>query len=100
VRVKEKSFEAGLAATFPIEIARFYAVPFYDWKRHWRAMMHRCIALAAQPGKDVTWLGVWEHNQRAINFYTAFGFKKFGEHGFLLGDNVQRDWLMHRVVGL
>ncbi len=98
VRLKENSFEEGLAAENPVEIARFYAMPTMIGKGVGRAMMQHCLALAAQLGKDVIWLGVWEKNQRGIDFYTAFGFEKFGEHGFLLGNDLQNDWLMKRAI--
>ena len=96
VRLNENSFEVGSDAQNPIEIARFYAMPSQIGKGVGKAMMHHCIALGADMGKDVIWLGVWEHNQRAIDFYSSFGFEKFGEHGFLLGDDLQNDWLMKK----
>ncbi len=98
VRLKVNSFEVGLEAENPLEIARFYAMPTMIGKGIGMAMMQHCIALAAQMGKDVIWLGVWEKNQRAIDFYTSFGFEKFGEHGFLLGNDLQNDWLMKRSI--
>ena len=98
VRLKQGSFEDGLDAENPIEIARFYAVPTMIGKGVGKAMMLRCIALAAEQKHDYIWLGVWEKNQRAIHFYTAFGFSKFGEHGFWVGNDLQTDWLMRRSI--
>jgi ribosomal protein S18 acetylase RimI-like enzyme len=48
--------------------------------------------------KDNIWLGVWEHNHQAIKFYTTWGFEKFGDHLFLLGDDPQTDWLMKKEL--
>ncbi len=98
VRLKENSFEEGLVAENPVEIARFYAMPTMIGKGIGKAMMQHCLVLAAQMGKDVIWLGVWEKNQRGIDFYTSFGFEKFGEHGFLLGNDLQNDWLMKKGI--
>ena len=56
--------------------------------------MDECIAIAKAKNRDYIWLGVWERNFKAIKFYERFGFKKFGEHEFVLGDDVQTDWLM------
>jgi ribosomal protein S18 acetylase RimI-like enzyme len=39
---------------------------------------------------------VWEKNERAIRFYTAWGFEKVGEHDFTLGKDVQHDWIMEK----
>ncbi|MEO7312973.1 MAG: GNAT family N-acetyltransferase [Chitinophagaceae bacterium] len=96
VRLKENSFEGGLKAVKPIEIARFYAMPAMIGKGIGKAMMQYCIEMAELLQFDVIWLGVWERNVRAIDFYTAFGFKKFGEHGFLVGNDLQNDYLMSR----
>jgi ribosomal protein S18 acetylase RimI-like enzyme len=41
---------------------------------------------------------VWEHNQRAIDFYTRWGFEKFGDIDFLLGNDLQNDWMMQRPL--
>ena len=41
---------------------------------------------------------MWEKNQRAIDFYKAFGFEKFDETRFLLGKDIQNDWLMKKVL--
>ena len=56
--------------------------------------MKKCLDLASDLKKEVVWLGVWEHNQRAIEFYKKWGFEKFGTHIFQLGDDPQKDWLM------
>jgi ribosomal protein S18 acetylase RimI-like enzyme len=44
------------------------------------------------------WLGVWEHNQKAINFYERNGFVTFGSHNFMLGNDKQTDLLMRRSI--
>jgi len=44
------------------------------------------------------WLGVWEENQRAINFYKRNGFKEFGKHSFIVGDDEQTDLMMKLLI--
>lgn len=45
-------------------------------------------------GCDWAWLGGWERNFKAQIFYDKYGFEKFAEHNFLVGDGkVDRDWL-------
>ena len=82
-----------------IEIARIYAVQDSIGKGVGSALMQHCIGIAKERGKQVIWLGVWEKNQRAIDFYIKWGFEKFGEHPFMLGNDAQTDWLMKLVVG-
>lgn len=81
-----------------IEIARIYALQNSIGKGVGRALMDRCITIAGERNKQVIWLGVWEKNQRAIDFYIKWGFEKFGEHVFMLGDDPQTDWLMKKVI--
>lgn len=80
-----------------IEICRFYARKQMIGKGIGKAMMLHAIQYAQTNNCKTIWLGVWEHNKRAINFYSSFGFLKFSEHDFILGTDVQRDWLMRRV---
>lgn len=81
-----------------IEIGRIYAAQKTIGKGVGKALMQQCLQIAAEKGRELVWLGVWEHNQRAINFYTKFGFEKFGQHDFVLGNDVQTDWLMKKKV--
>jgi ribosomal protein S18 acetylase RimI-like enzyme len=81
-----------------IEIARIYALAAAIGKGVGKALMQASIALARSLGKHTIWLGVWEHNLRAIQFYTAWGFEKVGEHDFRLGEDVQCDWIMQKTL--
>lgn len=60
--------------------------------------MDFAFSFARQLNKKTVWLGVWEHNLRAINFYKKHGFSKFGEHLFLVGKDAQTDWLMKQSL--
>ncbi len=84
--------------TNPLEISRLYACKQFIGKGIGKKLMQTAIDYATASGNDAVWLGVWEHNLRAIQFYTSFGFEKFGEHDFLLGNDLQRDWLMRIVL--
>ncbi|NML21562.1 GNAT family N-acetyltransferase [Pseudoflavitalea sp. G-6-1-2] len=81
-----------------IEIARIYADASVIGKGVGSALMKRCIELATDMKNKSVWLGVWEKNDRAIAFYKKWGFEKFSEHDFVLGDDVQRDWLMRKLL--
>jgi ribosomal protein S18 acetylase RimI-like enzyme len=54
--------------------------------------------MAAEKRLDYIWLGVWEHNYNARGFYEHNGFKVFGSHEFLLGDDRQTDLLMKKSL--
>lgn len=81
-----------------IEIARIYVVDQSIGRGAGSAIMERCLKHATEMNKEVIWLGVWEHNLRAIEFYRKWGFEKFGEHEFILGNDIQNDWLMMKKL--
>lgn len=81
-----------------LEIARLYAATAMIGKGVGKVLMQACIDLAYAKKKQRLWLGVWEKNDRAIRFYTTWGFEKVGEHDFVLGSDVQRDWIMQKTL--
>jgi len=98
VRLRENNIPPSLGTNRAIEIARIYAVRDSIGKGVGTAMMRKCIDIALEKNYHTTWLGVWEHNQRAIDFYKRWGFEKFDEHDFILGNDVQKDWLMKKLI--
>ena len=60
--------------------------------------MSALIDRALEVGAKTLWLGVWEHNPRALAFYGKFGFTCVGEHTFVLGTDKQRDLIMQFEV--
>ncbi len=81
-----------------LEIQRIYSLPAYYGKGIGEALMEKSIAIARQNNYDFIWLGVWEHNPRAIRFYEKKGFEVFGNHPFLFGTDLQTDILMRRFL--
>jgi ribosomal protein S18 acetylase RimI-like enzyme len=87
-----------LAGVSSIEICRIYASKAFIGKGIGAALIKACFSLAKEKDATTIWLGVWEQNHRAIQFYTKSGFEKFGEHDFALGNDVQIDWLMKKLL--
>jgi ribosomal protein S18 acetylase RimI-like enzyme len=98
VKIRDERIPLSLGNVNALEIARLYAMSHQIGKGVGTFLMKACIDIAKQKNKEWLWLGVWEKNQRAIDFYTKWGFEKFDETDFLLGDDLQRDWLMKRSV--
>ncbi len=42
------------------------------------------------------YIGVWENNFRAQRFYARFGFAPVGEYRFIVGDQFDREIILHR----
>jgi ribosomal protein S18 acetylase RimI-like enzyme len=81
-----------------IEIERLYVLPEYRGKKIGAIMMKHCINTAIQRGYRSIWLGVWEHNTKAINFYERWGFEPFGSHIFMVGQDAQTDIYMKKAI--
>jgi ribosomal protein S18 acetylase RimI-like enzyme len=77
-----------------LEVQRIYVLKTYKRMHIGSLLMQQAINLAREHKLHMIWLGVWEHNTRAIQFYIRLGFKQFGEHHFTLGNDVQHDYLM------
>jgi ribosomal protein S18 acetylase RimI-like enzyme len=54
--------------------------------------------VAQQKQHTYIWLGVWEHNPKAISFYEKNGFTVFGQKVFQMGEDQQRDFMMKRQL--
>ncbi|MBZ5856264.1 GNAT family N-acetyltransferase [Flavihumibacter profundi] len=79
-----------------IELCRLYVVKTVIATGIGKLLMDYALNWAKEGGLKSTWLGVWENNERAIKFYLKNGFEKVGSHGFMLGNDLQTDWLMVR----
>lgn len=75
----------------PVEIYRFYVARRAHGTGVAQALMSTAFAQARDWGADVVWLGVWEHNPRAMAFYRKFGFADVGTIDFFVGPDRQTD---------
>lgn len=98
LKLRDSKVPASLGNSNALEIARLYSMTHFIGKGVGSALMQTGIDIAKEKRKDVVWLGVWEKNQRAIDFYTKWGFEKFDETDFLLGNDIQKDWLMKKRI--
>jgi diamine N-acetyltransferase len=97
-RLRENNIPPELKEDEAFEIARIYAVKNSIGKGVGKALMSTALNIAAEKKFKTVWLGVWEHNTRAIDFYKRWGFEKFSIHPFILGEDVQTDWLMKKTM--
>lgn len=81
-----------------LEIERIYIAKQYHGQKLGALLMQGCIDTAIENNYKSLWLGVWEHNPKAIAFYQKWGFEVFGTHIFQLGDDAQTDFLMKKSL--
>ena len=97
-KIKFGSREDCLADGKTIELCRLYALDEYIGKGVGKTLMLDFLELGTKNDCEIAWLGVWEFNYRAQEFYSKFGFEKCGEHVFQLGNDPQIDWVMQRRI--
>ncbi|MEE4177110.1 MAG: GNAT family N-acetyltransferase [Bacteroides sp.] len=81
-----------------VEIERIYVLAEFHGKKVGQMLLEKSLEIARQKKAETVWLGVWEHNHRAISFYRKNGFVEFDTHIFIVGDDPQTDLLMKRKV--
>jgi ribosomal protein S18 acetylase RimI-like enzyme len=84
----------AVTARKPAELSRIYVTAEWQARGVARALMDQAFADAARGGCDRLWLGVWEHNPKAMAFYRKCGFEVVGTQAFMLGQERQRDLIM------
>jgi diamine N-acetyltransferase len=77
-----------------VEIERIYVLKEFQGQHIGQLLYDKAIQVAKQKNAEYAWLGVWEENTKAINFYKKNGFIEFDKHIFLLGDDAQTDIMM------
>ncbi|WP_438766262.1 GNAT family N-acetyltransferase [Kushneria sp. TE3] len=81
-----------------IEIERIYLLKAFQGQGHGRVLFDKAMAVARAYSSRFVWLGVWEHNDRAVAFYKAMGFEITGTHDFRMGDVVDTDYIMRLML--
>jgi diamine N-acetyltransferase len=77
-----------------LEIERIYVAKEFHGKQVGQLLYEKALEIARHNKSDFVWLGVWEENPRAINFYKKNGFVEFDRHIFKLGNDEQTDIMM------
>ena len=83
-----------------MEIERIYVLKSEQGKGFGNLLFNKALEIAVANGATYIWLGVWEKNLPAIEFYKKKGMEVFDSHVFRLGDEEQLDYLMRRPVRL
>ncbi len=90
---------ASVVAERPAELNRIYVAAEWHGRGVGRDLVQNALDTAVRAGCDCLWLGVWEHNPKAMAFYRQFGFEIVGTHAFMLGQERQRDLVMAVKLG-
>lgn len=77
-----------------VEMEKIYVLQDYLGTGVGKKLMQQSIVAAVHEKFEWMYLGVWQHNTRAIEFYKQFGWEVFGVRKFQLGDNIEDDFIM------
>ncbi|MCS4300982.1 GNAT family N-acetyltransferase [Chryseobacterium sp. BIGb0232] len=94
LKLNSGSSQTEMKGDHALEIERIYVSKDFHGKKVGQALYDKAMAIATEKNADYLWLGVWENNLRAINFYRKNGFKEFDKHIFRLGNEEQTDIMM------
>lgn len=86
--------QTELKDTRSLEIERIYILKEFQGRGIGQILLNQALDIARQSELDYIWLGVWEKNHQAIQFYKKNGFIEFHKHIFKLGDEEQTDIMM------
>lgn len=81
-----------------IEIERIYVKSSHHGKKVGQILYDKALEMTQKLNKKYMWLGVWEENLRAVNFYKKNGFIEFDKHIFKLGNDEQTDLMMKKIL--
>lgn len=81
-----------------LEIQRIYFLPKAQGGGRGKHVFEFAIEKARELKKTKIWLGVWEHNKQALNFYEKQGLRVTGEHDFYTGNVVDIDLIMEKEI--
>lgn len=98
LKVNSEKAQTELQDGTAIEIERIYVKSSYQGKKVGQLLFDKALEIARQQNKKYIWLGVWEENKKAVNFYTKNGFTEFAKHIFRLGNDEQTDLMMKKVL--
>lgn len=98
LKINTGQAQTELKGNDSLEIERIYVQQAFLGKKVGQSLFDHAVAMAQDAGFHTVWLGVWEHNQRAIHFYQKNGFVTFDKHAFYLGDDEQTDLMMRKTL--
>ena len=98
LKVNDAQAQSDINDPKSIEVERIYIKRPYKGKGLGKKLVNFAFQLAIERGKNYVWLGVWEKNLNAISFYKKMGFYEAGHHSFRMGDEIQNDLIMKKII--
>lgn len=94
LKLNKGEAQTELKNNISLEIERIYVKQEFHGKHFGKKLLNKAAEIAKEQHYQYIWLAVWEHNLKAIAFYTKHGFIEFNKHTFQLGNDLQIDIMM------
>lgn len=98
LKVNSGKAQTELQDETSLEIERIYVKKSHHGRKVGQLLYDQALDTARQLDKSYLWLGVWEENLRALQFYRKNGFVEFDKHIFRLGEEEQTDLMMKKTL--
>lgn len=98
IKVNEGKAQTEARTDNALELERIYVDRDFQGKGYGKLLLNKAMEVARLKQKDRVWLGVWQKNPNAIQFYEHQGYVKNGTHVFVIGGEEQLDWVMEKEV--
>lgn len=98
LKTNDASSQTDINDPDSLEIERLYVRKAFKGRGYGSLLMEFALRKALEMKKRFVWLGVWEKNDAAISFYRRMGFEEAGKHAFRMGDEVQSDLVMKKIL--
>ena len=96
IKLNESGAQTDINDDGSLELERIYVKKEHQGKGFGNFEIRKAEEIAKSRGKKSLWLGVWEKNEKAIVFYKKHGYSVSGTHAFVMGDDVQTDFVMRK----
>lgn len=98
LKINDAPAQTDLNDPESMEIERVYVKKAFKGRGLGKQLLDFGIQIAKEKKKKYVWLGVWEKNTNAIAFYTKIGFFKAGQHKYRMGEELQNDFIMKKML--
>ena len=88
----------GITEVNTICLHRYYVTQKWHGKGVALILLKHANEYAKASGAQAMWLGMWQHNQRALAFYQKHGFEIVGEVEYQFGKVIENDKVLFRIL--
>lgn len=93
-QVVKKPAPESIDAKNAVALYRYYVQQTWHGKGIAQPLLAEAEKAARTFGADFLWLGMWEHNARALAYYQKVGFQHVGWMDYQFGDVLERDYVL------